>query len=108
MTPAEITRHVVEATRASSDYSLIIRETEGDPELRALYFQSYAFERAKVAIGDAGATLDHRRPRPDVVGTRAYVCLATHGWRATVKVNLVTGEGDVIDDERRPSLRGAA
>lgn len=108
MNQAEITRHVVGVTSAAEAYRQIVRETEGDSELRTLYFQSHAFERAKIAIGDTSATLDHRRPRPDVVGTRAYVCLVTHGWRATVKVNLVTGEGDVIDDERRPSMRGAA
>lgn len=96
MTPAAIVHHVVTTTQAARDYALIQSET--DVEVRNAMMRSHAFEIAKRAIGEPRAT---RFGPIAVEGVRACVCLVVDHCAVFVTVNLLTGEGRIVTDERR-------
>ncbi len=105
--PTEIVSRVVSVSQAAADYRQIIEDTQFDPGMRKLMFQVVTFEAAKRLTGYRHATKVHAAVVNDA-NTIGAVCIAVDGWYVRCTICLVTQTLMSVDDERKPSMRGAA
>jgi hypothetical protein len=102
----EVVRRVVSVTAASAAYRQVLTDAVCDEDI-VDGLGILAFEIAKTETGYLHAE-KVRSVELNDARTIAGVCLNVHGWYVRCTVCLITRTLFSVDDERRPSLRGAA